>query len=265
MTRVAVLAIVAMVAVVPATRAQVPPPAAQVRVDERVGERVPLDLLFGSADGRRVTLGSLFDGRRPVILIMTYVRCQMLCSLVLRGAVEVVRALPLELGRDYRVAMVSIDPSETVANAVARRRDILRMLERDEADWSYLIGTERPIRALADSIGFGYVLDERTDQFAHPAVIVVLAPDGTIARYFHGVRYEPTELAAALRAAARGEVFVRSIAEAVLSCFRFDPALRAHRDTIERYLQIGSAGVMLALASSIGLLLLWERRRRRRT
>lgn len=265
MTRSAVIVLAAILAGASGARAQAPQPVAEVRVDERVGERVPLDLLFGSADGRRITLDALFDGRRPVLLIMTYVRCQMLCSLVLRGAVDAVRALPLELGRDFRVVMVSIDPTESVASAVARRRDILRMLGRDEGDWSYLIGTERPIRALAEAVGFGYTLDERTDQFAHPAVIIVLAPDGTIARYLHGVRFEPTELAATLRAAARGDVFVRSLAETVLSCFRFDPALRAHRDTIESYLKIGSAGVMLALASSIGLLLLWERRRRRRT
>ena len=99
---------------------------------------------------------------------------------------------------------------------------------------------------------------------SHPAVIFVLTPDGRIARYLHGVGFVPTELAAALRSAARGEVLNLSLPETVLSCFRFDPAARAHRDTIERYLKFGGAGVMLVLGSSIGLLFVWERRRRRR-
>ncbi len=258
------IALVIALAAPAVARTQGPPVLEEVRVDENVGAQVPPELLFSSAEGRRIRLGTLFDGRRPVLLILTYVRCKTLCSLVLRGAMDAVRALPLELGRDYRVVMVSIDPTEDLASAAARRRDILRTLGRDDADWSYLIGAEHPIRALADTLGFRYAVDARTDQFAHPAVIFVLTPDGKIARYLHGVGFAPAELAAALRSAARGEVMNLSLPETVLSCFRFDPAARAHRDTIERYLKIGSAGVMLVLGSSIGLLFLWERRRRRR-
>lgn len=243
-----------------------PPQLAAANVEPHIGDRVPLDLQFVSTEGRRVTLGSLFDGKRPVLLVLTYVRCKMLCSLVLRGTLDAVRATPLELGRDYRVITVSIDPEEEAASAAARKRDILRQLGKgDAADWTYLIGAERPIRALADSLGFRYEYDPRTEQFAHPAVIFVLAPDGRIARYLYGFQYEPAIVAAALRAAGNGQVFEESIPEAVLGCFRFDPALRAHRETIETYLAVGGTTVMVALLSSISLLLLWERRRRRST
>jgi len=238
----------------------------KVSVDEHVGERIPLDLAFTSTSARRVELGTLFDGRRPVLMVLTYVRCKMLCSLVLRGAIDAVRAMPLELGRDYRVVMVSIDPGEDVASAAARRADTVAQLGRGpDADWTYLVGAERPIHALADALGFRYTFDRRTEQFAHPAVIFVLTPDGRIARYLHGVRFEPWVLAAALQSAARGEATAGATHEAVLSCFLFDPALRAHRTLIERYLQIGGAIVMGALITLIALLVLWERRRRRRT
>jgi protein SCO1 len=239
-----------------------PSAAASIGVDERIGARIPLELTFTDATGRRVMLGELF-GDRPVLLVLTYVRCRLLCSLVLQGAVEAVRALPLELGRDYRVIMVSIDPHEDAASAAARRNDVLERLGRADADWAYLVGAERPIRTLAESLGFSYAWDPRTEQYAHPAVVFVLTPDGTIARYVHGVEYEPVELAASLRRARRGEISP-GIAEAVLSCFRFDPALRAHRDRIERYLRVGATGVILALGSTVGLLVLWDRRRRHR-
>ncbi len=241
-----------------------PPQLAGATIEPHVGDRVPLGLTFGDTAGRRVKLGSLFDGKRPVLLVLTYVRCKMLCSLVLRGAIDAVRAMDLELGRDYRVISVSIDPDEEAASAAARRRDIVQKIGHgDNADWTYLIGAEHPVRALADSLGFRYTYDPHTEQFAHPAVIFVLTPDGRIARYLHGIEYPPIQVAAALRAAAKGQVFEASIPETVLGCFRFDPALRAHRDTIATYLKIGGSGVMLALMSSIGLLFLWERRRRR--
>ncbi len=250
----------------PASAQPPPPPALRaVGVDERIGERIPLDLMFTEAGGRRVRIGELFGDGRPVLLVLAYVRCRMMCSLVLHGASQAVRAMPLEPGRDYRVITVSIDPGEDAATAAARRRDLLRAIGRPgEPDrWSYLVGAERPVRALADALGFRYAWDSRTEQLAHPAVVFVLAPDGTISRYVHGVAFAPAELAGALRAAAAGARGGGSVAERVLACFRFDPAARAHRERIERYLRIGGGGVLLALGSTVSLLWWWERRRRR--
>ncbi len=247
--------------------AEVPPPPAlrEVGVDERIGERIPLDLLFSEAGGRRVRLGELFGDGKPVLLVLAYVRCRMMCSLVLHGASQAVRAMPLEPGRDYRLITVSIDPGEDAATAAARRRELLRTIGRpgEPERWSYLVGHERPIRALADALGFRYAWDSRTEQFAHPAVVFVLTPDGRISRYVHGVTFAPEELAGALRAAGTGAFGGGSIAESVLACFRFDPAARAHRERIERYLRIGGGGVLLALGSTVSLLWWWERRRRR--
>src|SRR5690606_20927243 len=97
-----------------------------VRVEERIGDKVPLELWFSDTTGRRIQLGALFRDGKPVLLVLAYVRCKMLCSLVLQGTTEAVRTLPLELGRDYRVVMVSIDPAEEAASAEAKRRELLR-------------------------------------------------------------------------------------------------------------------------------------------
>jgi len=243
-----------------------PPPALQqARVDERIGERIPLDLWFSDAIGRRLQLRDVFDpaNRRPVLLVLSYVRCRMLCSLVLRGATDAVAAMPLVLGRDYRFVVVSIDPREDAASAAVRSRELQARLG-GSGDVQYLVGAERPIRALADSLGFHYAWDDRTEQFAHPAVVFVLAPDGMIVQYLHGVQFEPMVLARALRSAARGERGVAAaIGDSVLGCFRFDPAARAHRVMIESYLRIGAAVLTLTLGSAVLWLFLWERRRGR--
>lgn len=244
-----------------------PPVLRGVGVDEHVGMKLPLDLTFTETAGRRITLGSLFDDRKPVLLVLAYVRCKMLCSLVLQATTQAVEQMPLELGRDYRLITVSIDPGEDATSARMKREELVARAGYPHAPerWNYLVGAERPIRRLAEALGFRYAWDPRTEQYAHPAVVFVLTPAGTISRYLHGVQLDPAAVANALRAAARDELSTDSIAEAVLACFRFDPAARAHRDRIERYLRIGGATVCLILGGTVCGLIVWDRRRRRRS
>ena len=263
----AALALALALAAAPAAAEPAQPPALQgVGVEDHAGTRIPLDLPFTEVGARRVRIGDYFGDGKPALMVLAYVRCKTLCSVVLQATADAVRAMPLEVGRDYRLITVSIDPDEEAADAAHRRAELLaRIGHPDQPErWTYLVGAERPIRALADRLGFRYRRDPRTEQFAHPAVIFVIAPDGTIARTFQGVSPPPGDLAAALRRAASGAIATEPIAERVLSCFRFDPAERAHRALLDRYLQIGGAVIVLAVASAVVGLLLWERRRRRR-
>jgi len=244
-----------------------PPAAAQVGVEPRIGERVPLDLLFSEAGGRRVALGDLFGDGRPVLLILTYVRCESLCSLVLRGAIRAVSRMELVPGEDYRIVSVSIDPHEEAADAAARRRELVEAIGRpgEPERWTYLVGAERPIRALADALGFRYAWDERTEQYAHPAVLFVLTPDGRLSRALHGIDFDPATLETALASAGRGDVMsAAGLAEVVLRCFRFDPTRRIYRDRIRTYLRVGATTVFTLLGSLVVALFMWERRRARR-
>src|SRR6185312_7988022 len=108
----AALALLFCMASVAAAQPARPPLLVGIGVDQHLGDRIPLDLPFTEAVGRRVRLGDYFDGTRPVLMVLAYVRCKMLCSLVLHEATDAVRSMKLELGRDYRVVTVSIDPDE---------------------------------------------------------------------------------------------------------------------------------------------------------
>ena len=66
-----------------------------------------------------VTLGEFFDGRRPVILTLNYSNCPMLCSLQLNGLVDGIGDMQWDLGDQFQIVTVSIDP---LGNARARRR-----------------------------------------------------------------------------------------------------------------------------------------------
>ncbi|MBA3538629.1 MAG: SCO family protein [Deltaproteobacteria bacterium] len=241
------------------------PPIQAVGVDERVGTQLPLATPFTAAGQGPVTLGTYVDGTRPVLLVLAYARCTMLCSLVLRGVVEVARKMALVAGRDYQLVLVGLDSHETIDEASRKQAALLADLDRhdDRASWPYLIGTRAGIDAVADALGFRYAWDPRTEQYAHPAVIFALTPDGKVSRYLHGLQFDPGEVTTALTDAAAGKV-ITTEASAILRCFRFDPASRTVGARAEKVLQIGAAGIFAMLVTSIAGLIVWERRRARR-
>lgn len=194
-----------------------------VGIEERPGARVPLDLTFTADDGRRVRLGELITGERPVLLTLVYYRCPMLCGLVLNGLVDALKDVKLNAGKDFDIVTASIDPLETATLARLKKQSMLREYGRPEAaaGWSFLTGDEASIRALADSVGFGYRWVEERKEYAHAAAVMVLTPEGTMSRYLYGVLHEPRTVRLALAEAGVGTV--ASVTERfLLYCFHYD-------------------------------------------
>lgn len=245
--------------------ASAPPPVEDIGISERIGTELPAALRFRDHEDREVQLGEYFDGKTPVVLVLAYVRCATLCNLVLRGVADAVRQSRLALGEDYRVVTVSIDPRESAVDSTSLRDALLQLAEKGpNASWDYLTGEEEEIAALAAALGFGYRWDERTKQYAHPAVVFVASGEGRVMRYLYGLQFPDQQLDAAVQGAARGEAALRSTeAEGgPLSCFRFDPSLRAHWALVASYFAIGGLLLLTAVGGGIGLLLRKERRNR---
>ncbi len=242
-----------------------PPPAAAIDVQERLGARVPLGAAFVDTNGRSVTLRDYFDGVRPVLLTLAYSRCPMLCDLVLRGALEAMPQLEMTLGREFRALTVLIDPSESSETASQKQATLLSRLGRTSAaadDWPFLFGSAVEIRRVADAVGFGYVKDERSGQFAHPAVVILLTPDGRVSSYLHGVRFPPETVRRGLRQAASGKTErSATLGEAIMRCFRFDPALRRYGPSITAMFRWGGLFLLLSVVLVLVWLFRWERRR----
>jgi protein SCO1 len=235
-------------------------PVASVGLDEHVGARIPASLAFSDSTGRPVTLARYLDGKRPVVLVMAYARCTMLCSVVLRGVADAVRAGPMSVGRDYVAVVVSLDPKETIDEAARRQNRLLENagVSGNREAWPYLVGDQSSIRALANVLGFHYAWDAQTKQFAHPAVVFVLTPDGRIAEYVRGVTFDG--LSDAIERARAGQI-TSSKARDLLACFHFDPALRRYGARIAWLYRLGAGMVLLMLAGLVVGLITWERRR----
>ncbi len=260
MTRIVIIVVLC----VTARAAAQPAPDAITKsgVTERVGATVPLATPFTDAQRGPTALGAFFDGKRPVLLVLAYARCTMLCSLVLRGVTDVAQ----KLERDYQLVLVSLDTRETIDEARRKQAALLANLGHgdDPSRWPYLLGSRMNIDAVARALGFRYAWDERTEQYAHPAVIFALTPDGRVARYLHGVQFDPSVVTAALDDAAAGRI-QPATAEDVLRCFRFDPATRRAGARAQLFLQIGAASIFVMSCGCIALLIVWERRVRRRS
>jgi protein SCO1/2 len=241
-----------------------PPPAVQaVEIDEHVGLQVPLDLAFVDERGDNVTLADYFADGKPVLLILAWYHCPMLCGLVLQGTAQALAQLDWRLGEQYRVLTVSFDPSDGPQDAFRKQVTTLQELGRtDAADaWPFLTGKHAAIARLADALGFRYAWDSHTEQYAHAAVIFALSPTGEIARYLYGVDYPARDLKLALLDASQGRA--GSVGDRLLmTCYHYDPASRRYGFYILGALRVGGVAVVLFIGLLLGVL--WARERRNR-
>jgi len=195
----------------------------QIRFDQRINAQIPFAATFRDETGKSVRLGDYF-GRKPVILVLGYYGCPMLCTLVSNGLVETMQDLKADIGNQFDVLEVSISPLETPPLAAAKKREYLRHYGRRGADagWHFLTGDEPAIRQLADAVGFRYAYDPAIKQYAHPSGFIVLTPQGKVSRYFFGVNFRGEELYAALQDASANRAG-SPVRQLLLLCFHYSP------------------------------------------
>jgi protein SCO1/2 len=246
---------------------QGPPPSVppsileKVGIDQNLDAQVPLDLTFRDEQGKTVRLGDLFHGR-PVVLSLVYYNCPMLCTEVLNGMKGVFRHLPMVIGKDFEVVTVSIDPTETPSLATAKKEKYLEGYEHPEgaSGWHFLTGDEQQIRTLANVVGFRYVYDKDTKQYAHAAGIMVLTPGGRVARYLYGVDYLIKDMRLALVEASNNTIG-SAVDQALLLCYHYDPATGKYGLVVMNLLKITGAFTILVLGGFILLMLRRERKK----
>src|SRR5207249_7646204 len=87
----------------------------------------------------------------------------------------------------------------------------------------FLTGDEVNITRLTEAVGFRFAWDEQTKQFAHASGIMLLTPEGKLARYFYGIDYPPKDLRMALVEASQNKIGT-PVDALMLYCYHYDPA-----------------------------------------
>ena len=235
-----------------------------VDIVEHLGGPLPGDAVFRDADGANVRLGDYFDGKRPVVFVFAYHTCPMLCSLVLDATVRSLNEVAWTVGEQFDVVSVSIDPNDTPETATRKRAQVVGSYARAKGSlrgWHFLVGDEANIRKVTDAVGFRYRYDARQKQYAHPAAIYLLTPEGHIGRYLYGVQFEPSDVRLGLLEASEGRS-VSTTERILLYCYHYDPQGKHYSLVAMNVMRLGGA-VTLVLIGGF-LLVMWGRERRRK-
>jgi protein SCO1/2 len=229
-----------------------------VGIEQRLDEQIPLDLVFKDENGRQVRLGQYFGERRPVVLALVYYTCPMLCNQVLDGLASSTGVLSFDAGKEFEVVAVSFDPRDTPETASAKKADYLARYKRNgaAAGCHFLTGDEASIASLTGAVGFKYAFDPQTNQFAHGSGIMVVTPEGKLARYFYGIEYAPRDLRLGLVEASENKIGT-PVDMIVLYCYHYDPSTGKYGAVVMNMMRLGGG---LTIIGVVVLLFILRRR-----
>jgi protein SCO1/2 len=211
----------------------------QVGLDQRLNQQVPLDLAFNDESGQAVQLQQYF-GQKPVILMLVYYQCPMLCTQVLNGFTGAMLGIRrFDIGREFNVVTVSIDPRDKPQDAAAAKERYLNQID-----------------SLAQAVGFRYAWDPEIQQYAHASGIMLLTPQGRVAQYYYGIEYSPRDIQLGLIEASKGKIG-NVVDQVLLYCYHYDPRQGRYGAAIFNVLRLSALATVLALG---GFMLIMFRR-----
>jgi protein SCO1/2 len=237
---------------------ELPEAAKGVDVEEKLGAMLPMDASFVDSEGKRTTLGDCFADKKTVILTLNYFDCPVMCQVQLEGLVAGMRKTTLDLGKDYKVVTIDIDPREGPERAATAEKKFLDLYERSTGGargWHFLTAggtSSREIERVADSVGYRYKWLPKQKQFSHQAAIMVISPLGKVCRYLYGVEFKPETLRMALIEASEGKLGT-TLEHVIFRCFVYDPAIGSYKLHAMRAMQLISGAIAVLLAIVLGL------------
>lgn len=223
-----------------------------IRIEQKLDQQLPLDLVFRDENGQPVKLGQYF-GQKPVVLSFVYYDCPMLCTQVLNAMVTSFRVLPFQIGKEFDVVTVSFDPRETNTLATAKKQVYMkylpeRMREGANNGWHFLTGDQENIAKLTEAAGFHYRYDEATKQFAHASGIMMTTPQGKLSRYFYGVDYPARDLRLGLIESSENKIG-SPVEQLLLYCYHYDPATGKYGVAIMKVMRIAGVATLLGIVA----------------
>jgi protein SCO1/2 len=231
---------------------QIPREVKSVTVEQNLGGKIPLNLPLYDSMGRRVKTGYYIDGKKPTIITLNYSNCPMLCNVQLNQLTQSLSKLDLQIGEDFQLLTVSIDPKETAQTVRKTKQKYVEQLTKDqpgaEQGWEFCTAQQPIITRLADVLGFRYTYDSKSGEYYHPAMLAFVSPQGVITRYSLAVAFEPEDLKKALVEAGDGTVGT-PVDQLILWCFSYDPTSNSYVPQAWKIMRLagaGTVGLMLA-------------------
>lgn len=233
---------------------ELPDQAKSIKVENRVGQFIPLDLVFKDEQGQGIGLGKYFKQGKPIVLTLNYSDCPGLCVAQLDMLVDTLRELSgAELGDDFEILTVSIDPLESPEKAARTKARYTGLLSGDGAQrgWHFLTGKQADIAKLADAVGFRYSYDKANQRYNHAAATYFLSADGRICRYLLSLGSEPQQFQLAIAEAAEGKL-TRTFADTIIQmCYMYDPEANRYTASARRMLALAAGAFVVLLTGAV--------------
>jgi protein SCO1/2 len=188
----------------------------------------------------------------------------MLCTQVLNGLTGSLKGINLDPGKDFDIVAISFDARDNDRPDLAKNKkaNYIERYQRPgtEGGWHFLTGSEESIKAVTDAAGFKFEWDDKTQQFAHAAAVMVTTPEGKMSRYFYGIDYSPKDLKFGIMDSAADHV--GSPAEQLLLyCYHYDPASGKYGFAILRAMRIGGIATLAGLGAMA--FVFWKRNKKK--
>jgi protein SCO1/2 len=225
-------------------------PAQLAGVDAKTpaGARLDLNLTAPDTTGAIRSLRDILAGR-PAFLVFVDYTCNGLCGTALQLLSAALQSAALDPAT-YRMVVFGIDPKDSAVSATT--------MEQQEIPAAllpvtvFLLPDEATIQRATHRLGFQYAYDAVHDQFAHPAAVYVITPDGAVREVLSPFALTTVDIAGLIKDSAPPPL---SLYQRIhLLCYGYAPANGIYTTQIEQLLKVAAVLTMLVLGGAVLLL-----------
>jgi protein SCO1/2 len=240
---------------------EVPEELKGVGIEEKLGNQLDLSLSVTDESGQKLPLSTYFSKHKPVILSPVYFSCPGLCNFHLNGLVDALKRVDWSPGDQFEIIALSFDPKETPEVAQKKKQNYMTSYGRvgTEKGWHFLTADEQTVKKITEAVGFYYKWNEKDSQWAHASAAIMISPEGKVARYLHGIMFEPRDVKLALNEAADGKVG-GIVDTAMLYCFKYDNHQSKYGLQVFQLMKLAGAITILALGLWLGKAMIQAKR-----
>ncbi|WP_186646149.1 SCO family protein [Fluviispira vulneris] len=231
-----------------------------VTITEKLGSTIDLSNTFIDSSGKVTKLSDMLADGKPLILTLNYYRCTSLCSLQLVNFANTLKEMGWKIGKDFKIATVSFDPTDTPQIAKEQQNHYLSLTEQKNADWQFYVGSDESIKKLTDEVGFYFKYDTASKEFAHAAAIFIISPEGKISRYLYGITYKVRDIKFSLMDASLNKIGSPTD-QVLLTCFHYNPTSGKYDAFAVGMLRIGASITVFCLFLILGFFF-WRDKRK---